>query len=197
MNQITEQKFEGYAIMELLGHRRLAGYVREATLAGAGVLRLDVPRLDATCWDGGTAPIAGEGQFTTFYSPASLYALTPVDGKTARAVARQTSVQPATRWEIEDDARALLEAAAEVKPAEAPAAHAEGGSIDGDAAVYERPPVVEPAPAPELTRQQGRFCVGRVPCCDFAGEEQTTNPETREPNFRCPKSCPCHQDMPF
>lgn len=29
---MTETAFEGYAILELLGHRRLAGYVREATL---------------------------------------------------------------------------------------------------------------------------------------------------------------------
>ena len=33
--------FEGWAILELMGHRRLAGYVREVELAGAGVLRLD------------------------------------------------------------------------------------------------------------------------------------------------------------
>lgn len=35
--------FESWAILELMGHRRLAGYVREITLAGAGMLRIDVP----------------------------------------------------------------------------------------------------------------------------------------------------------
>jgi hypothetical protein len=39
----TEEKFEGWAILELMGHRRLGGYVRETQIAGAGMLRIDIP----------------------------------------------------------------------------------------------------------------------------------------------------------
>lgn len=42
---MTDEKpaFEGWAILELMGHRRLGGHVSEATVAGAGFLRIDVP----------------------------------------------------------------------------------------------------------------------------------------------------------
>jgi hypothetical protein len=192
MNEITEAKFEGYAIMELLGHRRLAGFVREATLAGAGVLRLDIPKLDAACWEAGTAPGWDEGNVTTYYSPASLYALTPVDGKTARVVARRTSPAPVSSWEIEEDARALLEAATEV-PAPAPAIEECRGSPalePQQPAVVEPPPM--PAPAPRCPAP------GSERCCDFAGELAHIDRVTKEPTFHCPKLCLCHIDeMPF
>lgn len=41
--------FEGWAILELMGHRRLGGYVSEATVAGAGFLRIDVPGDERPC----------------------------------------------------------------------------------------------------------------------------------------------------
>ena len=40
---MSEEAFEGWAILELMGHRRLAGYLREQTVSGASFLRLDVP----------------------------------------------------------------------------------------------------------------------------------------------------------
>jgi hypothetical protein len=80
--------FEGWAILELMGHRRLAGYVREVEIAGAGLLRIDVP-------GAGAEPIA-----TQFYSPASLYCLTPTTEEMARAVAKRSRPEPVHRWEL-------------------------------------------------------------------------------------------------
>lgn len=80
--------FEGWAILELMGHRRLAGYVREQTVAGAGFLRIDVPGPDGT-------PVASQ-----LYSPGALYCLTPTTEDIARRVAAGCQPEPVTRWEL-------------------------------------------------------------------------------------------------
>ena len=36
------EPYKGWTVLELLGHRRLHGLVQETTLAGAGMLRIDV-----------------------------------------------------------------------------------------------------------------------------------------------------------
>jgi hypothetical protein len=79
--------FEGWAVIELMGHRKLAGMVREVTIAGAGFLRLDVP---------------GEGDkgTTQFYPPTSVYCLTPTTEEIARAVARNQQPAPVQRYEL-------------------------------------------------------------------------------------------------
>lgn len=38
-----QDKFDSWAILELMGHVRLAGRVSETMIAGAPMLRLDVP----------------------------------------------------------------------------------------------------------------------------------------------------------
>jgi hypothetical protein len=43
METQKEPTFEGWAILELMGHRKLAGFVREQQFAGAGMIRVDVP----------------------------------------------------------------------------------------------------------------------------------------------------------
>ena len=87
-----ETTFEGWAILELMGHRRLAGYVTETEIAGAGVLRLDVP-------DGSEGEEGGVFA-TQFYAPSALYCLTPTTEEIARAVASRTRPAPVQRWEL-------------------------------------------------------------------------------------------------
>ena len=41
MNETTE-RFDTWALVEIMGHKQLAGRVSETTLAGAGMLRVDV-----------------------------------------------------------------------------------------------------------------------------------------------------------
>ena len=60
----TDQQptFDHWCIVEQLGHRRLAGRLREVQIAGAGFLRLDIPATP------------GHGEQTQWLSPASVYA---------------------------------------------------------------------------------------------------------------------------
>jgi len=82
-----EQKFEGWMILEQLGHKRLGGYVREETIAGHGFLRIDIPD-------------EGEKiQATQYINPETIYALTPTTEAMARAVALRNKPHPVERWE--------------------------------------------------------------------------------------------------
>lgn len=83
------EAWEGYAILELMGHRRLGGFLSEQVIAGATMLRIDVP---ASCGEGVAA--------TQFYSPSAVYCITPCGEDEARAVARQSQPQPVQRWEM-------------------------------------------------------------------------------------------------
>lgn len=81
--------FDGWAILELMGHRRLAGKLTEVSGGAlAGFVRIDVP---------------GEGDAVTatqFYAPAAVYCITPTTEETARAVARGSQPAPVQRWEL-------------------------------------------------------------------------------------------------
>jgi hypothetical protein len=65
---------EGYwAIVELMGHRRRAGQVKEVEQFGAKMLRIDIP--------------ADDTFVTEFYGGSSIYALRPASEEVARRVA--------------------------------------------------------------------------------------------------------------
>lgn len=84
----NDEQFREWAIVELMGHRRLAGMVSEQTIAGQAFLRIDVP---------------GEGdaiEATQFYGANSVYCLTPTTEEVARAAARRNNVAPVSRWEL-------------------------------------------------------------------------------------------------
>jgi hypothetical protein len=88
LGRSVAEQFDQWAIVELLGHRRLAGRIREAQLAGAGFLRLDIPASD------------GNAAQTQFISPAAVYALHPVTEEIARQIAGTYPVEPVSRWEL-------------------------------------------------------------------------------------------------
>lgn len=91
----TRSTFEGWAILELMGHRRLGGYIREEQLAGAAFVRIDVPRPLAEA----EAPsVAYEVEATQFYAPAAIYCITPTTEAMARAAAG--TVAPVAEWEL-------------------------------------------------------------------------------------------------
>ena len=78
------EAFEGWGIVELMGHRRVAGRVSEVEQYGATMLRVDVPQ--------------GDDWVTQFYGGSAIYCLTP----TTEAIARQVAVppEPAHAWEL-------------------------------------------------------------------------------------------------
>lgn len=80
--------YEGWAVVELMGHRRLAGYVKQVEQYGAVMLRLDVPEVD------------GRGAVTQFYGGGSVYCLTPTTEEIVRAVCRKDHPAPVSRYEL-------------------------------------------------------------------------------------------------
>jgi len=59
--QEQQKGFKEWAILELMGHRRLAGLVSEQQIGGASFIRIDIPGKDG--------PLLSEFQATQFYSP--------------------------------------------------------------------------------------------------------------------------------
>lgn len=82
--------FEGWAVLELMGHRRLGGYLQEVTIAGGAFIRIDVPG-DTDDSD----PVA-----TQLYSPSAVYCISPTTEELARAVASRNQPAPVHRWEL-------------------------------------------------------------------------------------------------
>lgn len=83
----------GWAILELMGHRRLAGYVRPVEVAGKGFLRIDVP-------GPGAKDEAGPWSVTQFYAPDAVYCVTPTTAETAIRAAGIGTPAPVSRWEL-------------------------------------------------------------------------------------------------
>lgn len=89
MTQQTKEAFREWAIVELMGHRRLAGLVSEQEIAGQAFIRLDVP-----------AEQGEERVATQFYSPSAVYCITPTTEEIARRVAVTGRPEPVKRWEL-------------------------------------------------------------------------------------------------
>lgn len=79
--------FDQWAIVELMGHVRVAGRVTEEEHFGAKLGRVDIPT-----HDGGFA--------TQFFGGGSVYRLTPCAEEVARAVALRNQPEPVHRWEL-------------------------------------------------------------------------------------------------
>ncbi len=78
-----------WCIVELLGHRRLAARVREVTLAGAGMLRLDEPATE------------GKAARTSYVSASSVYALHPTTEQVVLMLSASWATPPVSRYELE------------------------------------------------------------------------------------------------
>lgn len=83
-----------WAICELLGHVRMAGYLTPCTLAGAGMLRLDVPATSDEQGKDATPAL------TQIFAAAGVYRIIFCDEATARAVARNNRVRPVQPYEM-------------------------------------------------------------------------------------------------
>ncbi len=81
--------YTGFAVVEIMGHRRLAGRISDALVAGAPMLRIDVP-------DAKTKDLT-----THFFAPHALYAIHPCTEDTARRVASLYRPEPVAEWDLQ------------------------------------------------------------------------------------------------
>jgi len=91
----ARQQYEGWAIVELFGHSRIAGMISEQAIGGASFLRVDIPALN------------GVQAFTKFYGGGAVYAITPCDEETAVQVATTLQARPVEIWVAKSWQRAL------------------------------------------------------------------------------------------
>lgn len=103
MVSTNDDGFAGWAIVEVVGRKQYAGLVREQLVAGAPLLRIDVPEIVA-----GAETIPG---FTKFVGPGSIYMLTPTDEATARRVAADLRERPVHLWQMQTSPRTALQRA--------------------------------------------------------------------------------------
>jgi hypothetical protein len=103
MNEETKPKFEEWCLVEIMGHQRIVGKVTEAVLAGGAFLRVDVP------------PFNGSPAFTRFYSPGSLYCISPISEAVARQLMAANRNEPVSRFELPQIAEKVEERPAQSK----------------------------------------------------------------------------------
>ncbi len=82
METTEGKKLDTYALVEIMGHHRYAGRITEEVIAGAAMLRIDVPEVDAT------------PAFTKYFGAQSIYAITPTTEELARAMAGRLRAEP-------------------------------------------------------------------------------------------------------
>lgn len=88
MSENVEEGFGIWAILELMGHVKVSGYVTEEELFGSKLGRIDVPADDE------------RETVTQYFGGQSVYRLTPVSEDVARAFARRSRPQPVQVYEL-------------------------------------------------------------------------------------------------
>ncbi len=95
---MTEPAYEGWARIELMGHRTRVGRVSEVEMYGAKMLRVDLPM---------TEDLEGEKSdfVTEYYGGSSIYAVTPMDVELVQDYVRRSGDRRPARpvaYRIED-----------------------------------------------------------------------------------------------
>lgn len=78
---MADTAFEGWAVLELMGHRQRFGFVREVELAGGKMIRIDIP-VNAT------------DHITEYYGCPALYAIRPATEEIVRAEMKRYGDDP-------------------------------------------------------------------------------------------------------
>jgi len=87
----TVEKFEQWCVVEIMGHKKFAGFVSEQSLGGSSFVRVDVPEIVI---DGRILPA-----FSKLFGAGSIYCLSPCTEETARAFAAEIRQQSFSLYE--------------------------------------------------------------------------------------------------
>jgi len=113
------QQFDMWGIAEVMGHRRFAGRITEQTIAGAALVRVDIPEVvldvDRDCMEKTVAT------YSKLFGVGSIYCITP----TTEDVARRAAAELA-KWENTNPIPVALPVERQI-PASAGAPHGTGG----------------------------------------------------------------------
>lgn len=87
-NESTQEQFKHWAIVELMGHVRLAGMVMEEERFGCVMGRIDIPT-------------GGDTFITQYFGGQSVYCITPTTEEIARLIADDFR-PPVNIWEVKN-----------------------------------------------------------------------------------------------
>lgn len=114
MSEKETFQFDGFAVIEFMGHRKRAGQVRTAEIGGTAVFQVTSKTPDGE-------PI------TEVYNASSLYCLTPCTEAVAEIAARSINPAPVSTWDLPEDVRDALRQVRSEKAARANAIEAGAG----------------------------------------------------------------------
>ena len=89
MEATTTDKFESWAIVEIMGHVKLAGMATTQVFGSTVMLRVDVPETEQ------------QPAHTQYYGMGSIYSLKPCDEQVARLHANVLNVSPITDYRVQ------------------------------------------------------------------------------------------------
>ena len=89
MTEPTVETLDTWGIVELMGHKVLAGHLTERTIAGAAFLHIRVP-------DGN-----GGWKTSKLFGAQAIYCITPTDEATATAMAAKSDAAPVNKWTMQ------------------------------------------------------------------------------------------------
>jgi len=82
------EKFEQFAIVELMGRVVVAGLVSEQVIGGQSFVRVDIPAIEE------------QAAFTKFFGAGAIYCITPCDEATAKAAVEGLRSKPIDIWKL-------------------------------------------------------------------------------------------------
>jgi hypothetical protein len=83
----SQEKFDCWAVVEVMGHSRYAGRVTEQAIGGCAFVRVDVPA------------VADRLPFTKLLSQGSIFAIMPCSEEAARKIASRIVDRPITIYQ--------------------------------------------------------------------------------------------------
>src|SRR3990167_3951700 len=85
---MEQERFEAWGIVDLFGHTRLAGRISEQTIGGETFIRVDVPNC--------------EGFHTRLFGKGAIYCMSLTDEAIARNTAKRSEARPVSAYEFRD-----------------------------------------------------------------------------------------------